>query len=128
MIRNYRELAVYQKAFEQAMRISELTKRFPADRQDAGCEDSIPREVLLHGATHRLMTNCRSLSRASCTLLRPCAPRTASSFLVPKHSASCQLPAVLDSSPHHALRALRRVPSAFFVLSTLPAACCQLPA
>ena len=42
MIRNYRELAVYQKAFEQAMRIFEVTKRFPADRQDAGVHDRVP--------------------------------------------------------------------------------------
>jgi four helix bundle protein len=33
MIRSYRELAVYQKAFEQAMRIFEITKRFPKEEQ-----------------------------------------------------------------------------------------------
>jgi four helix bundle protein len=33
MIRNYRELAVYQKAFEQAMRIFEITKSFPKEEQ-----------------------------------------------------------------------------------------------
>ena len=32
-IRTYRELAVSQKAFEQAMRIFELTKRFPKEEQ-----------------------------------------------------------------------------------------------
>jgi len=29
MIRSYKDLVVYQKAFEQAMRIFEVTKRFP---------------------------------------------------------------------------------------------------
>ena len=33
MIRSFRELTVYQKAFEQAMRIFELTKRFPKEEQ-----------------------------------------------------------------------------------------------
>ena len=33
MIRSYRELAVYQKAFEQAMRIFEITKSFPKEEQ-----------------------------------------------------------------------------------------------
>ncbi len=35
MIRTFRELAVYQKAFEQAMRIFEITKRFPKVEQYA---------------------------------------------------------------------------------------------
>ena len=35
MIRSYRELAVYQKAFEQAMRIFEITKHFPKEEQYA---------------------------------------------------------------------------------------------
>jgi four helix bundle protein len=33
MIRSFRELKVYQKGFEQAMRIFELTKRFPKEEQ-----------------------------------------------------------------------------------------------
>ncbi len=33
MIRSFRELKVYQKAFEQAMRIFQLTKRFPSVEQ-----------------------------------------------------------------------------------------------
>ena len=33
MIRSFRELTVYQKAFDQAMRIFELTKRFPKEEQ-----------------------------------------------------------------------------------------------
>ena len=33
MIKSYRELAVYRKAFEQAMRIFEFTKRFPKEEQ-----------------------------------------------------------------------------------------------
>src|SRR5512145_824743 len=33
MIRSYQELAVYQKAFEQAMRIFEITKRFPKEER-----------------------------------------------------------------------------------------------
>jgi four helix bundle protein len=33
MIRSYKELAVYQKAFEQAMRIFEVTKGFPKSEQ-----------------------------------------------------------------------------------------------
>jgi len=31
MIKSFRELTVYQKAFEQAMRIFEITKRFPRE-------------------------------------------------------------------------------------------------
>jgi hypothetical protein len=85
MIRNYRELAVYQKAFEQAMRIFEVTKRFPADRQDAGIHDRGPRKVLLQGATRHLMTNCllpSGVSRISCVALGGSKP-----------SASCLLEA-----------------------------------
>ncbi len=33
MIRSFRELIVYRKAFEQAMRIFELTRRFPKEKQ-----------------------------------------------------------------------------------------------
>ena len=33
MIKSFRELIVYQKAFEQAMRIFEITKRFPKEEQ-----------------------------------------------------------------------------------------------
>ncbi len=33
MIRSFKELAVYQKAFEQAMRVFEVTKRFPKVEQ-----------------------------------------------------------------------------------------------
>jgi four helix bundle protein len=33
MIRSFKDLAVYQKAFEQAMRIFEITKRFPKEEQ-----------------------------------------------------------------------------------------------
>ena len=33
MIKSFRELTVYQKAFEQAMRIFEITKRFPKEEQ-----------------------------------------------------------------------------------------------
>ena len=33
MIKSFRELTVYQKAFEQAMRIYELTKRFPIEER-----------------------------------------------------------------------------------------------
>ena len=33
MIRSFKELLVYQKAFEQAMRIFEVTKRFPKAEQ-----------------------------------------------------------------------------------------------
>jgi four helix bundle protein len=33
MIRSFRDLTVYRKAFEQAMRIFELTKRFPKEEQ-----------------------------------------------------------------------------------------------
>ena len=33
MIKSFRELTVYQKAFEQAMRIFEITKRFPREEQ-----------------------------------------------------------------------------------------------
>jgi four helix bundle protein len=33
MIKSFRELTVYQKAFEQAMRIFEVTKRFPKEEQ-----------------------------------------------------------------------------------------------
>ena len=35
MIKSFRELTVYQKAFEQAMRIFQLTKRFPKEEQYA---------------------------------------------------------------------------------------------
>ncbi len=35
MIQSFRELTVYQKAFEQAMRIFEITKRFPKEEQYA---------------------------------------------------------------------------------------------
>ena len=35
MIKSFRELTVYQKAFEQAMRIFQLTKRFPKKEQYA---------------------------------------------------------------------------------------------
>ncbi len=35
MIRSFRELTVYQKAFEQAMRIFEVTKTFPKGEQYA---------------------------------------------------------------------------------------------
>ncbi len=33
MIKSFRDLAVYQKALEQAMRIFEVTKRFPKEEQ-----------------------------------------------------------------------------------------------
>ena len=33
MIKSFRELTVYQKAFEQAMRVFEITKRFPKEEQ-----------------------------------------------------------------------------------------------
>ena len=33
MIKSFRELTVYQKAFEQAMRIFEIAKRFPKEEQ-----------------------------------------------------------------------------------------------
>jgi four helix bundle protein len=33
MIKSFRELTVYQRAFEQAMRIFEITKRFPKEEQ-----------------------------------------------------------------------------------------------
>lgn len=33
MIKSFRELTVYQKAFDQAMRIFEITKRFPKEEQ-----------------------------------------------------------------------------------------------
>ena len=33
MIKSFRELTVYQKAFEQAMRIYQLTKRFPIEER-----------------------------------------------------------------------------------------------
>jgi four helix bundle protein len=33
MIRSFKELTVYQKAFEQAMRVFEVTKRFPKAEQ-----------------------------------------------------------------------------------------------
>lgn len=33
MIKSFRELTAYQKAFEQAMRIFEITKRFPKEEQ-----------------------------------------------------------------------------------------------
>ena len=33
MIKSFRELTVYQKAFEQATRIFEVTKRFPKEEQ-----------------------------------------------------------------------------------------------
>lgn len=35
MIKSFKELAVYQKAFEQAMRIFEITKSFPKEEQYA---------------------------------------------------------------------------------------------
>ena len=35
MIKSFRELAVYQKAFQQAMRIFEITKQFPKEERYA---------------------------------------------------------------------------------------------
>ena len=73
MIKSFRELTVYQKAFEQAVRIFEVMKRFPKeelspssgtrrvdswirrDRQDARLDDLGPREVLLQRSKGRFM-------------------------------------------------------------------------
>ncbi len=49
MIRSFRELAVYQKAFEQAMKIFEVTKTFPKAEQ------------------YSLTDQIRSSSRSVCT-------------------------------------------------------------
>lgn len=53
MIRSFKELAVYQKAFEQAMRIFELTKRFPNEGGTALLDGSNPRFFKVRLYKHR---------------------------------------------------------------------------
>jgi len=64
-IRNYKELRVYQAAIDAAMRIFEITKRFPAEERFSMVDQmrrasrSVVRTLVRHGESAAIRSLCQ---------------------------------------------------------------------